>query len=55
MENTLKVVAWAQIVIGMLAVVSSFSDSDFYAFVGGVMFAGAGIVALNYIKEVNKK
>lgn len=55
MENILKVVSWIEIVIGALAILASFSDEDFYAFVGGALFLGAGLIALNYIKEVNKK
>ena len=54
METALKVGSWAAVVIGVLAILSSFSDSDFAAFVGGVMFAGLGAVALAYIKEVKK-
>jgi len=55
MEKLLKIVSWVEVVIGMLAIIASFSDEDFYAFVGGILFLGAGVIALNYIKEVQKK
>lgn len=53
MEKLLKVIAWISVVLGGLAIVGSFSDEDFYAFTGGVLFAGLGGLVLAYIKKVN--
>lgn len=55
MEKILEFVSWIEVVIGILAIIASFFDSDFYAFVGGVLFLSAGVVALAYIKEVQSK
>jgi threonine/homoserine efflux transporter RhtA len=50
MEKTLKVLAWVQVVLGGLAIISWAGDtSDGYGLIGGALFLTAGIVALNYI------
>lgn len=55
MQTTLKIIAWVEIVIGGLAIFNSLSSEDFYAFVGGALFLGAGVIALLYIKEVSAR
>lgn len=55
MEKMLKVISWVEVVLGGLAIVGSLSSEDFYQFVGGIMFLGAGLVALRYIKEQKQK
>lgn len=51
MKTLLQVASWVEIVIGVLAIASGLGEQDFAAFVGGLMFAGAGVIALFYIKE----
>lgn len=51
MRTTVKVFAIIGIVIGSLAIIGSFDDESFSAFVGGAMFLAWGIIDLNYIKD----
>lgn len=55
MKRTLQIVSWFQIALGALAISDGVGNEDFYAFLGGFLFAGAGAVALAYISEVSKK
>ena len=55
MEKTMKVVAWVEIVLGALAIVSSAEGSGLNSFIGGALFMGAGIIALNYISNIKKQ
>lgn len=55
MKRALQITSWFQIVLGGLAIADGVGNEDFYAFLGGFLFAGAGAIALAYISEVSKK
>ena len=52
MKITVKVFAIIGIVLGSLAIIGSFSDNDFYTFVGGALFLAWGIVDLTFLKSL---
>lgn len=58
MRETLKVVSWIAIVIGSLTILDGLPTAEYYAdvyaIVGGLMFAGQGILALVYINQVDR-
>lgn len=53
MRMALKVTSIIAISLGGLAIL--FSDGDFNAILGGIMFTGQGIISLLYIKEIDNK
>jgi len=55
MKQTLKVLSWFEVIIGILAIIGWAGDtSDGYALVGGILLLACGWVALTYISETNK-
>lgn len=56
MKQNLKVIAWVEVVLGVLAIIGWAGDtSDGYALIGGLMFLVFGFVALKYIGENETK
>ncbi|MFA6325416.1 MAG: hypothetical protein WCX46_04290 [Candidatus Paceibacterota bacterium] len=58
MERLLKISSWFAVIIGALTILDGFSaysgEEASYAFLGGLIFAGQGFIALSYIKEIEK-
>jgi hypothetical protein len=56
MQTTLKIFSIIDIVLGALAMLGSLEGGSdaVYAFLGGALFLTTGIIALNYISQVNK-
>lgn len=54
--ETIKVLSWITLVLGVLSVVGwAGGSSDGYALVGGVYFIAYGWAVLNYIKKCHSK
>jgi len=60
MENSLRILSWINIVLGGLAILGALGDWGEgidgwqYAIMGGLLFFMQGLVAILYIREVNK-
>jgi hypothetical protein len=60
MENSLRILSWIGIVLGGLAILGALGDwgegiDDWqYTIMGGLLFFMQGLVAILYIREVNK-
>ena len=54
METTLKVFSIISVVIGGLAILGGIEEDEIAAIIGGGMFLTQGILALCYIKKINK-
>jgi len=59
MKKALQIVSWFAIVLGGIAILGGFSEPTAedasYSFIGGLMYAGQGLLAILYINSVNKK
>lgn len=55
MKIAVKVFAIIGIVLGSLALLSSFAPFDVYGLLGGGLFLGWGIVDLCFLASLNKK
>lgn len=55
MEKALKITSWVAIVLGVLSILGGFGEVNAeeasYSFIGGLLFAGEGLLALLYIKS----
>ena len=55
MKDALKVFSFIGVILGMLAMMGSLFDADFYALVGGGLFFTQGLLALLYINQQEGK
>ena len=59
MKKALQIMSWVAVVLGGLAILGGFSETTaeeaMFAFVGGLLFGVEGLLALLYIKQVEKK
>ena len=51
MKTTLKIISIIALVIGGLAILDGIGKPDGYVIIGGLLFAGQGILALIYIGQ----